>query len=119
MQIVIDEGGSCEFTRSPALLGLLHPDDRKRIDRMTDIGFGPEYQRFYIEFLKGPYKGRLLTILLQLYDTFSTEYGGFEDDFQIHTRSGGLLTWATYEEAVRAEIRFVEFLRDLGYSMDG
>lgn len=119
MQIVIDPDGSCEFTRNPQLLDILHPADRKSIERMTDIKFHPELQRYYIVFLKGPYTPLplALTILLDDYYPFSHEYGGFEDEFQIDTEGFGLITFATYEDAVRAEVRYVEFLRDLGYSM--
>lgn len=119
MQIVIDHEGGCEFTRSPHLLGLLHPEDRKEIERMTDIVFHREEQRFFIFMLKGPIKAGSVGILSDGYQTFASDYGGWPVEFMVHTDRGGLCTFATYEEAVQAEIRFVEFLRDTGHSMNG
>jgi hypothetical protein len=118
MLITFDESGAIEFTRKPELLALF-PDDAKRIERMTDILFNEDYQRYYVWFKTGPavVRERALNILLPMYNDFEMEYGGFETPFKIHTEAGGLITFDTYEDSVKAEIRFVEMLRDLGYSM--
>lgn len=121
MLFVIDTDGRTEFTRSPDALSLLHPQDKKRIVRMTEIVHDDDLQRYYVRFLTGIYaKGGwdLLTILVPRYDEFAHEYGGFEDEFQIHTERGGLITFDSYEAAVRAEVRFVDFIREVvGASM--
>jgi hypothetical protein len=118
MQIVFHDDGRIEFTRNPDLLKAVEGLGRLSISRMTDILFDEDMQRFYIWFRKGPHEGRPLAITLPHYNLFAHDYGGPPvDDFQVHTEHGGFLSFATYEDAVATEVRYVEFLRDMGYSM--
>jgi hypothetical protein len=119
MQIVVDEGGGCEFTRKPHLLNLLHENDRKRIERMTDIKFDEDVQKYYITFLRGPMTSYMLGVGYSLLRTeeFIEEYcGGYIDGATIGAQNR-VLYFDTYEQAVDCEVKYVEFLRDLGYSM--
>jgi hypothetical protein len=115
MLISFAPDGSIEFTRTPTLLGLF-PDDAKRMERMTDILLNEDYQRYYVWFKTGVHAGKALAILLDSYTDFASE-DGFMVPFKLHTEAGGLITFDTYEDAVKAEIQYVEFLRDCGLSM--
>jgi hypothetical protein len=134
MQIVVDEGGGCEFTRSPQLLALLNDKDRKSIERMTDIRFDEQRQKYYIHFLKGPFAGKDLTVderlpysvaqrlnqgLRSAFWFFIQDYSPAERDYLYLRQDTMRVMFDTYENAVKFEVMFVEFLRDIGCSMNG
>lgn len=133
MLIDFSPDGRIEFTRNPTLLSLF-PDQPKRMERMTDIRFDEQLQRHYITFLTGPsiFVGRPLSYTPRpeadghnegdcrsgrhkLWETFIEEYSpGLSSLFRY---DGFLITFATYEDAVKVEVAFVDFLREQGFSM--
>ena len=129
--ISFNEDGSVEFTRTPELLALFE-GQRMRVERMTDILFDDANQKFYIKFLKGPFKERDLKWDTVGLTQVSTDLHRRWHDF-IEENSPGLRTicldtdvenyeytrvlFNTYEDAVKVEIAFVDYLREQGYSM--
>ncbi len=118
MQIVFHESGDIEFTRSPDLLKCVDGIGRLAIERMTDILFDEEAQRYVIRFLKGPLEGFNLSTHLRVFPEYIEWYGSEEFDVPVQVNHvNGVISYRTYEDAVKAEISFVEYLRDMGYSM--
>jgi hypothetical protein len=131
MLITFDESGRIEFTRNPTLLGLF-PDDQKRIERMTDIQFDLLGQFYYIKFLRGPWKGVLLKwryadsysydeIMRHWYMFYNEHSPALAHDLAGEYRGRGskksnVVQFATYEDAVKIEVAFIDYLREQGYS---
>lgn len=113
MKIQFLPDGAVHFTRSPEALALFegHP---KRIERMTEILFDEKKQRYFIKFLKGPCVGEILA-------------EGYPYDHPdavptVEGRSDGYAPdpaamFDTYEQAVMAELRAVDKLRQSGHVM--
>jgi hypothetical protein len=129
MLIDFSPDGRIEFTRSPHLLALF-PDDAKRIERMTDIQHDLVEQLYYIKFLRGPFADLILSWygsgllraekLGNLWRLIASEHSsGLVRDTAVgranHPRK--FVYFRTYEDAVKVEIAFVDFLREQGYSM--
>jgi hypothetical protein len=87
MVITFDEDGTVQFTRKPEALALF-PDQRFSIERMSDIVFDEDRQRYYIQWLKGPLAGER-----------------------------GELDFPSYEEAVACEIDIIDCWRLAGYTI--
>lgn len=127
MQIVFNENGTIETTRSPHTYEVLKGIGSMRIERMTDIKFNTGEKLFYIEFLTGPFAGLWLAnrplksaakgpvigwcfseVIRDYAPALANTYHIFDD---------GIVGFTSYEDAVAFEIVFVEYLRDMGYSM--
>lgn len=122
--------GAVEFTRNPAMLSLFE-GQRVKVRRMSEILFDDSMQLFYIKFLRGPFAGCVFV-------WSQPEWvQGPEQDIASHwmafvaEHSPGLkplmliaidpmprlVCFETYEDAVKVEIAFIDYLREQGFSM--
>jgi len=123
MQIIVNEDGTFEFTRNPNLLKVVEGLGPLSIERMSEINFEAAWQRFSIKIIKGPVRGRLrryagrehpVSVHLR---TFIYDYAPAMRDLVEWRHNNGVATFATYEDAVKFEVEFVEYLRTQGISM--
>jgi hypothetical protein len=113
------------------LVYVFHPDGRvegtlkdsffkpnlgpRKIERMTSINFDPNQQKFYIFWLKGPFKGYPHTTYEE------TIYAGIIPEWGPEDGEGYPGDWYffdTYEDGVRKEIELVNGLRLQGFSFE-
>lgn len=127
MQIVFNENGTIETTRSPHTYQVLKGLGQMHIERMTDIKFNSGEGLFYIEFLTGPFAGLYLSnrplkssvkgpaigwCFMEVLRDYAPAMAG-----KCHIFEDSLVGFNSYEDAVAFEVIFVEYLRDMGYSM--
>lgn len=109
-----DPNGSIEFTRNKAL------DDffggRGAMRRVSDIQKLDNSSRYYIKWLMGPHAGKAHSL-----ETHISIFGGILDGHYggagVSDRTGTLL-YASYEDAVQAEIACLNKMRENGVVFD-
>lgn len=106
MVISITPEGRVEHTLKDSFFDTRFLGHRK-IERMTEIVFCEESQRFYIRWLKGPYTG-----YHHSYQVEALMWG------ETDPKLGKVYLFDTYEAAVQREIELVNQLRLQGISFD-
>lgn len=111
MLISFADDGSVEFTRSPMLLDLFD-GEQKSVKRMSLVEHDDGLQAYTIKFVLGPFAGKMLAPTDEFYwDEFIHE---FFSDPDTRLAFGQCVYFPTYEDGVRVEIAYIEFLRLTG-----
>ena len=104
--ITIKEDGSIHALRRKPNEGIdLRVLGNLRIKRVTDIAFSMEAQQFYVLFLLGELTGVVLT--KEIYEDVVAK----DCDTALYNISDGVMYFEEYEDAVKAEILFLEAAR--------
>lgn len=86
---------------------------KRKVERLSEVRFSPEFQQFYIHWLTGPFAGEDHTTYQE------TIMEGIEiDEDEWKPEDGELYLFDTYEEAVQREIELVNQMRLQGESFE-
>jgi hypothetical protein len=88
---------------------------RRRVERMTSVNFDPNQQKFYIMWLRGPFKGFPHTTYEETLCAGIEPEWGREDG---EGYPGDWLFFESYEAGVQREIELVNELRLQGFSFE-
>jgi hypothetical protein len=85
----------------------------RKIERLSEVAFSPEFQKFFIKWLKGPFKNQIHTTYQQ-----TIIEGIVPDADEWSIEDGEIYLFDTYEEAVQREIELVNQMRLQGESFE-
>ena len=132
MLITLDVDGRVQFTRNPEALKLVEGLGKLAITRMSEILFDEDRQRYYIKLLTGCFAQHVIYWLAsgelsRLWELFYTQHSpSLVNELCLPTADGRTtmgdvyfkpVLMRTYEDAVKVEVAFIDFLREQGIAV--
>lgn len=95
--------------------GILKIEGEREIERVSDIRFNPQNQKFHVHWLLGPYRGQSLTVS-QWIDTVGETDLPVRAYFRIGVHA--IVFTDTYEDSVELEIAMLNAMRLAGVTFE-